>query len=73
MAKDLVYDSLNTRDKSIFDLKTGTNGKSVLPNHEIARRLGVSAAFISQRSLLIATQIQDARGRHTPFMGVQDT
>lgn len=56
LAKDFVYASLSDRDKRIFEWKTGKNGPE-LSNQEIARRLGVSPAFVSQRSSAIADQI----------------
>ena len=58
-AEEIVYDSLSLRDKMIHDLKVGRHGKPVLPNQEIAKRLGVTPALISQRSQQIAMQIRD--------------
>lgn len=58
-----VYASLNERDRAIFDLKTGRNGKEALDNKSIAKRLGVSEGLVSQRSLLISTMIQENYGR----------
>ena len=58
-----VYASLDERDRAIFDLKTGRNGKEALDNKSIAKRLGVSEGLISQRSLLISKMIQDNYGR----------
>lgn len=55
---DVVYDSLTPREKAIVDLKTGRRGK-VLSNQEIAKRLGVSAPYISQVSADIAKRIQE--------------
>ena len=57
--EEAVYDSLTTRDRLIFDWKTGKHGKTMLSNQEIAKRLGVTPALISQRSQQIAMQIQD--------------
>lgn len=62
-AADMVYHSLSDRDKQIHDFKTGKHGVPVLPNQEIAKRLGVSPAMISQRSAQIAAQIQDLYNR----------
>lgn len=58
-----VYASLDERDRAIFDLKTGRNGKEALDNKSIAKRLGVSEGLISQRSLSISKLIQDNYGR----------
>lgn len=63
MAADMVYHSLSDRDKKIHDFKTGKHGVPVLPNQEIAKRLGVSPAMISQRTAQIAAQIQDLYNR----------
>lgn len=52
-----VYDSLDARDKRIFDWKTGRKGVT-LSNLEIAKRLGVTPALISQRTRTIAEQVQ---------------
>ena len=59
MAEEIVYDSLSPRDRVIYDLKTGRHGKPTVANQEIAKRLGVTPALISQRSQQIALQIQD--------------
>ncbi len=59
MAEAIVYDSINARDKIIYDLKVGRHGRAAIPNHQIAKRLGVTPALISQRSAQIALQIQD--------------
>ena len=55
-AEDAVYASLNARDRAIFDFKTGKGG-TTLTNDEIARRLGVTPALVSQRSKYVADQI----------------
>lgn len=62
-AGDMVYHSLSERDKQIHDFKTGKNGRVVLSNQEIAKRLGVSPALVSQRSAQIGAQIQDLVNR----------
>ena len=63
--EDAVYDNLGIRDKQIFDMKTGKHGKRVLSNQEIAARMGVTPALISQRSQYIAQQIQTVNARGT--------
>jgi DNA-directed RNA polymerase specialized sigma subunit len=55
---DVVYKGLNPREKAIADMKTGRKGKA-LSNQEIARRLGVSAPYISQVSASIAKKVQE--------------
>jgi len=61
--EDAVYESLTPRDKQIFDMKTGKHGKQLLSNQEIARRLGVTPALISQRTQAIAMSVQDLSAR----------
>lgn len=63
MAADMVYHSLSERDKQIHDFKTGKHGVPAISNQEIAKRLGVSPALISQRTAQIAAQIQDLYNR----------
>lgn len=62
-AAEAVYMSLNDRDKMIFDLKVGKNGREALDNKAIAKRLGVSEGLVSQRSLEISKMIQDTYGK----------
>lgn len=59
-AEDAVYTSLSPRDQQIFDMKTGKHGRTLLSNQDIAMRLGVTPALISQRTQQIAMQIQAA-------------
>lgn len=61
--EDVIYDSLNERDRMIHDFKAGRHGKPVLTNQEIAMRLGISPAAVSQRSQQIAQQIVDLTNR----------
>ena len=58
-AAEAVYMSLDPRDRMIYDYRTGSHGKSVLQNSEIAKRFGVAPASITQRSNAIAKMIQD--------------
>jgi len=62
-AEDAVYMSLSKRDQLIFDWRTGKHGKPVMRNAEIAKRLGISAAAVSQRTQGIADQIRDVVDR----------
>jgi RNA polymerase primary sigma factor len=63
VAEEAVFDSLSPRDQMIFDWKTGKHGKVQLSNQEIAKRLGVTPALISQRSQQIALQIHELHER----------
>jgi len=62
-ARQMVYASLDPRDKAIFEMKTGYAGKQVLDNMTIAKRLGVSPAFVSQRSAKITVQLLETMRR----------
>jgi len=57
-ATESVYDGLDPREKVIMDWKTGGHGKEELSNMEIAARLGVSPAFVSQVSAIIAGRVR---------------
>jgi len=59
-AEEIVYESLDARDKQIFDWKTGKHGKVSLTNQDIAKRLGLTPASISQRSEQMALQIRSS-------------
>ena len=48
-AQEMVFQSLDDRDKKIMDLKTGYNGKKAIDNMSIANRVGGSPAFSGQR------------------------
>lgn len=58
-ARDAVYMSLPKRDQDIFDYKLGMHGKPSISGTEIAKRLGVTSALISQRSSAIGRRIAD--------------
>ena len=58
-----VYESLSERDRKIFDMKTGRAGGAPVPNHIIAKRLGLSPAYVSQRGKELALRIRDMGAR----------
>jgi RNA polymerase primary sigma factor len=62
-AVDTVYNSLDSRDQMIYDLKTGINAAPALDNQGVAKRLGVSPGLVSQRSADISNRILEARDR----------
>lgn len=57
-AYEAVYMGLDPREKVIMDWKTGSRGKDRLSNAEIAERLGVSPAYVSQVSYSVAKKIE---------------
>ncbi len=61
---EYVYHDLGPRDKLILDWRLGRHGQPRLPNNEIAKRLGISAAAISQRMARIAERLQEGEGLH---------
>ena len=62
-AVEMVHASLEPRDRSILEMKTGHNGSPMVNNMTIARRLGVSPAFVSQRSAVIAKMVMETKNR----------
>ncbi len=58
-AYDIVYQGLDARQRFIADSRTGMGGKPVLSSTEIAKRLGVSPAFVSQTSAEIASRVSE--------------
>jgi len=55
---DLVYKSLTPRDQLVFEYSTGYGGKPKISNNTIAKRLKVSAAFVSQRKKHIMKELK---------------
>ena len=58
-AAEATYQDLEPRDRLIFDWKTGKHGREQLSNQDIASRLNVTPAMVSQVSARIAKQIQE--------------
>lgn len=56
---DAVYSSLGDRDKAIFDHRLGAHGKQQMTGVDIAKKLGVTPAYISQRASGIASLISE--------------
>ena len=56
-AQEAVYMGLSDQDKLVFDAATGSHGVGMIPAQEVARRLGISPAAVSQRAKAIADQI----------------
>ena len=62
-ANEVIYDSLDARDKVIYDLKMGKGNRPKLTSLQIAKRLGVSPAFISQKLKDISHRILQTQKR----------
>lgn len=58
---EYVHHDLAPIDQKILEWKTGYNGKEMLSNNEIARRLNLSAGAVSQRSAKIAAIIESGK------------
>lgn len=56
-AQEAVYQGLSDMDRFIFDAATGSHGVKQLPAIEVAGRLGVSPATVSQKAKAIGNQI----------------
>lgn len=57
-AQEAVYMSLDPRDRFIFDARTGLHGVKPMSVSDVARRLGVSPAAVSQRANRIAELVK---------------
>lgn len=63
---DLIYQDLSPTNQKVLEYSLGLYGQPQLPNHEIARRLGVSPGAVSQRKLQIQ-QLIDREQQLSPF------
>lgn len=55
---EAVYHSIEPRDQKIYDWRTGAHGVKKLSNKEIARKLGISEAAVSQRVSKLITLLE---------------
>lgn len=63
---DAVYDEVDDIDKKILDWSLGRAGAPVLEKTEMARRLGITPAAVTQRSIRLANKLQEG----TAYEGV---
>lgn len=61
-AMDATYASLNDMDRDIFDYRLGAHGKKTMSGNEIAAKLGVTPAYISQRAASIGRTLSEMEG-----------
>lgn len=59
---EYVYASVGPTDQKIMEWSSGMHGAKVLSNNEIARKLKISAAAVSQRRNKIQKLMSDVRG-----------
>lgn len=57
--QEATYMSLDQRDKDIFDYRTGSHGKEQITGDELAKKLGITPAYVSQRASAIGSTIKD--------------
>lgn len=57
----IVYDDLSAIDKLIYEHTTGANGKKVLANQALAKKLRLSPGAVSQRKSKIQRLLNDDR------------
>lgn len=57
LASEAIYDNLDDRTKAIYDHKTGSHGRPMYSNQEIAKRLGISPSMVTQISNDVAQKI----------------
>ena len=58
---EYVHHDLAPVDQKILEWKTGLYGKEKISNNEIAKRLGITAGAVSQRSAKISDKIAEGR------------
>ena len=56
---DYVYHDLSPVDKKILEWRTGYNGKPVLKNSDIAKKLRLTPGAVSQRAKKISQQLEE--------------
>lgn len=59
---EYVYASVGPIDQKIMEWTSGYHGKPVLSNNEIATKLGITPAAVSQRKNKILTMMSEVRG-----------
>jgi DNA-directed RNA polymerase specialized sigma subunit len=57
-----VFFSLTPDEKQLFEHTTGYNGKPVLNNDQLIKKLGISQAQLSYRKTLLTNKLQKLRG-----------
>jgi len=62
----LVYDDLNPRDKIIMEHTLGLNGKKVLSNQDLAKKLKITPGAVSQAKARIQKAL-DEEEKYSPF------
>jgi DNA-directed RNA polymerase specialized sigma subunit len=56
---DYVYHDLDDIDKQVFQHRLGYRGSQVLPNQEIAKKLNLSSAAVTQRAGRIQKRLEE--------------
>lgn len=63
---DYLYHDMSPTDQIITDYTLGRNNSPILPVNQIAKRLGITASAVSQRTLKLQQMI-DSRHELSPF------
>ena len=56
---DTMYSSMSPQEQVIVEHKLGYNGKKILTNNEIAKKLNVSPGRISQMTGIVSARLQE--------------
>lgn len=56
---DTMYSSLTPQEQVILEYKLGYNGKKILSNNDIARKLKVSPGRVSQMTTMLASKLDE--------------
>ena len=62
LVREVVYQSLGPRDQTIFEFVFGYNGVKPMSARDIAKKMKVTPAAISQRMAIIQRALKDAEG-----------
>lgn len=65
---DTMYSSLTSQEQVILEHKLGYNGKKILSNNDIARKLRVSPGRVSQMTSALASKLDEYAGLNRSMM-----
>lgn len=57
---EIIGDTLNAREQSVINMRYGLAGEKILPQREIAKRLGISRSYISRIEKKALLKLQKA-------------
>lgn len=65
---DTMYSSLTPQEQVIVEHKLGYNGKKILSNNDIAKKLKISAGRVSQMTTVLASKLDEYAGLNRGMM-----